>query len=793
MAKEKKIRKKIEIMKIKKNLAGVLLALCALTACTNDPLVDGSREETGEGVLKLSMTGLTLDASKQTQTRAPEIATPAENEVRNLILLVGAADVDEAGMIVPGGACKVYEYRKDWGAETPATGVNKLELSQAGTVVSGKVDISDLTQGKLWVKALVNGVGIRETGAAAVLTAAEMAAKDVETQFEWLRIDASDKWTWEWTTRPDATAKIVAPLPMMGKASMRHTGLNHMDLQLYRQVARFDLRNGREDLRIGSITPMQASAMLDTYSSQDVREDMQPVSLLPVDTDPGMDWENVPSEIAPAFYTYGSRLKNEKQRMYFHVEAKLNKNGVWTEKKYKMYLQRDGKDIEIRNNTRYVINVQEITDDIITATIRIENWTEGEQADGMIGGSETDSKKVPQVATLTGDDGANGVTWMLNPETGAIEKAVFNLIASGNYLQFTTPAAQPVTRAEGTDQPEVQVDIVSATGNDGDIWLRHTSEPGTGLNEGLVVHKLTVNLTGVENRTGTDLFVKVKNKSFPAKFVMFTVAGNKIAQAPLYEGVPAKELWLGGSAVPYYIAPVNAADGVQYPVSSPCPEGWNIPSEKDVIAFSGIANSASATTGAGSSLEEIDAAVLEAFPAGQYWTSTPVDNIPGNYWRIQLTSQSSAKAGLVYEPAAAASAETANVRCVRMVPPSYRGQEPAELNISGATASCFVAPADAGSGMQFTDNLASLCPAGWTLPTKNEIMAVVNVTEVEYPYDVDASVGQAFPSGTYWTRDAYDADRAWAVKVGNREGVPTVSVEKMNKVTGASVRCVRMK
>ena len=788
-------------MKLKKYMAGSLLALFALAACTNDSIVDTGIKETGEGILTLSMEGVALDTSKQAQTRAEQIATPEENEIQSMILLVYGLNVDGAGNYVEtGGACKVFEYRKNWGTETPGTNVTKLELAQTGTVVTGKMDVTALTQSKMAVKAFVNGMGVQMDGSDVVLTAAEMAAVPFATQYEWKEYaNEGTGWKVAWGTRTDVTTKIETPLPMQGDASIYHTGINNLDLRLYRQVARFDLRNGRTDLRIGSITPMQACTSVRGYTAEG-RTDMAAASFLPTDVDPGMEWENVPAEVAPGFYTYPSSRDAEKQPMYFKIAAKVNIAGVWTDKTYKMFLQKDGADITVDYNTRYVINVQDITDDIITATIRIENWTEGETIDGGIDGDATDSKKVPTVVAAVADDAANGVTWTNDPLTGLPKQAAFTTVLSGKYIQFTTPVAKAVaTRATGDDQPEVQVDIVSASGNQADVWLRHTSAVGTGANEGLIVHKLTVDVSGLANNTASvaDMFVKVKNKALPKNYVMLTVPGS-MTLLPVYNGNQAVSVGEGALVVDGSDVAAGEVANTQHSMTEGknlCADGWSLPTKSDLIKLAGV-------TGTPPEYWPYETVTnpkfTEAFPVGTlYWSSTSVTADDGSEKGCYMVVQSGSK-GVEVGFFDLAPARDNVIRCVKLAPPAYNGQESKKLDMGGSTIPCYVAPVNSDDDVQFkyanfaTDGTGQ-CPEGWNIPTKDEIMKITGVTAEEWPVDVDASILKAYPAGTYWTRDRFDADRAWAFKVGMRGDVATVSIEKMNDLTGGSARCVQLK
>ena len=130
--------------------------------------------------------------------------------------------------------------------------------------------------------------------------------------------------------------------------------------------------------------------------------------------------------------------------------------------------------------------------------------------------------------------------------------------------------------------------------------------------------------------------------------------------------------------------------------------------------------------------------------------------------------------------------------------PLYNGAPSVALSMGAGTTPCYVAPVNSDDDVQFkyanfaTDGTGQ-CPAGWNIPTKDEIMKITGVTETEWPVDVDASILRAYPAGTYWTRDRFDTDRAWAFKVGMRGDVAIVSIEKMNDLTGGRARCVQIK
>ena len=122
---------------------------------------------------------------------------------------------------------------------------------------------------------------------------------------------------------------------------------------------------------------------------------------------------------------------------------------------------------------------------------------------------------------------------------------------------------------------------------------------------------------------------------------------------------------------------------------------------------------------------------------------------------------------------------------------TYEGQAPNELAISGKTA-YYVAPVDASTGTEWGNiNFSTICPAGWHVPTKDELVAMIGLTAGDAPagtnYDVIKAV---FPAGgNYWS-STESGSNAWSLYV-RTDG--TSSILTSSKTYSSRVRCVRKK
>lgn len=534
-------------MKLKKYMAaGSLLALLALggVSCSSEEIIENGPgtevpgTDTGKAELVFQFGGLKL---KSPGTRAEAIATEDETVVENLVIILAGVD-DETH--TTGGAGVVYEYRSVWNNPPVETDHYKqLTLTQTGNVLTGKLLVDEAVMQPAYVSkkalVLVNGIRMNFTtpgGALSVLTNGEAISQLTYQQLYQIcggsvlgQDLAAEGGKMELVWGPaDLTAEnIGCPLPMTSRIeSINFHGSTNINVELTRRVARFDLRNGQSaQLRIGSIRPMDATTGIEFDEATGTRVDMMEQSFVPAVAD--ADWANVPAEVVPAFYTFPSALVMGEQPMKFRVSAKkLNgTSGLWEDKTYTLLLENaDKKPVSIDRNTRYVINISEVTDLHITGLIIIEDWEQGGDVDGDLNPS-TASRKAPTMNEVANDD-ANQIVWTLDNDGVTPTALSFGKAFSGQSISFSTPKVMPIdTSAPDTDQPKVTIDIFKEAGEDspGSVWLTASETVVTRADIGDVIHKLTV--VAPADGKYVPLFVKVKNHYYPDQFVMFRVTG----------------------------------------------------------------------------------------------------------------------------------------------------------------------------------------------------------------------------------------------------------------------------
>lgn len=552
-------------MKLKKYMAaGSLLALLALggVSCSSEEIIENGPGTVVPGTDKAELVfqfgGLKL---KSSGTRAETIATEDETVVENLVIILAGTD-DETH--TTGGAGIVYEYRSTWAAAPVETDHYKqLTLTQTGNVLTGKLLVDEAVMLPAYVSkkalVLVNGIKMNVTdadGTVSVLTSAEAISHVRGDRLYQIcggkvlgKDLAADGVSMELVWGPDdlTAENIGCPLPMTSRIeSINFHGSTNINVALTRRVSRFDLRNGQSaQLRIGSIRPMDATTGIEFDEATDTRVDMMDQSFVPAA--PDADWANVPAEVVPAFYTFPSALVAGEQPMKFRVSAKkLNgTTGLWEDKTYTLLLENaDKKPVSIDKNTRYVINISEVTDLHITAGIIVADWEQGGDVSGDLNPA-TASRKTPKMNEIANDD-ANQIVWTLAADGVTPTALSFGKAFNGQSISFSTPKVTPIdAAAPDADQPKVSIDIFKEAGVDspGTVWLTATETVVTRAATGDIVHKLTV-VTPVDGNY-VPLYVKVKNHYYPDQFVMFrvtAVASDKILVKP-EDGVTVPDGW----------------------------------------------------------------------------------------------------------------------------------------------------------------------------------------------------------------------------------------------------------
>lgn len=507
-------------MKIKHILNGLLAALLLATAsCSTDEQVknegDGSEVNAdGTRTIKFKLEGLTLASEKNgTKAGSSTIATDEENVVDDLRLALftnpSSSSFDKTT------DQEIWYYSKD-NLDAP-DGVNKLLLTQDGKNLTGVIK-TKLT-GNISAYLLTNGVTFRKANGSA-LTLPEFP----DQIYDLIKVGSNDgiivrketSGAYGATLLDFANTQITTPLPM-STTSVINTGISSsLSFKLERAVARFDLQNRIEKLRILSITPKNAPIAISRRSGR--IDQMKPVPVY-TGTDYAGDEALAAQTAVPLFYTLPSQLDDARmQPMTFDVKAMLRAaDGTWTEKIYNLQLTREGKQLAIVQNTRYTLSFTDATDQTLTASIFISDWSNGENLDGEIG----NTKVAPIVKLdngITSDQNiavitSTGVTIPVTNYTTDIETGASNENNVGTHLAF---------------------DILSTDGNLDHVWLKQPDVSPYALNG------RTLNCS-FEKDAGYSLdeypaqIVRIKNLANPTQYAMVRVvnwvtngAGNDI-------------------------------------------------------------------------------------------------------------------------------------------------------------------------------------------------------------------------------------------------------------------------
>lgn len=533
-------------MKLKQYIAAAsLLALMGLPAgCSKEEAMDNGKgtEVPSAGIRQLVFNFGGLRLPDGASTRAESIATQDETQVESLIILLAGVD-DETH--TTGKAAVVYEYRASWATEpTETSSYKKLVLQQNGNLLTGTLNVDEAVMLPEYISkkalVLVNGVKVRLTDASGTArdiatgsAFADIAATTPEDIYRMCGGQASGegfangtRMELAWGPADLTKADIKCPLPMSATINrIDFHGSTNLNVQLKRHVSRFDLRNGQTaQLRVGSIRPLSATTGIEfDDATRQTRVDMQDQSFVPAQN-PGADWENVPAEVAPAFYTFPSALHQGKQMMKLRVTAKkLNGNGTWENKTYTLNLANaDKQPISIDANTRYVINISEVTDLNITASITIADWQQGGDVDGDLNPNPA-SRKAPTLQQMA-DDPDGKFSWDIDPVSSLPTALNFGKAYANLATTFITPGEQVPSDAD-PGEPKVSIDIFREDGVADGVWLEATESPAptTRSTPSDVLHTLTI--LSIPDNPYPPLYVKVKNYHFPEQFVMFRVTG----------------------------------------------------------------------------------------------------------------------------------------------------------------------------------------------------------------------------------------------------------------------------
>lgn len=508
-------------MKLKYYLNGLLAALLLATAsCSTDELVkkDGEQPEInadGTRTLKLRFDGLSIGANNPGTKAGSVIATDEENLVDDLLMFL----MDQ------NGKREVWHYSKD-NLDEP-DGVDKLLLEQDGKVLNGVIR-TKLT-GNLDGAIFTNGLTLSSTEEPVKLEDWPLIPPtDIMESNKYILTTKNADGIYR-TRRTDlATQPITTPLPMYNIRVKIPVNSTSAAIPLERLVARFDLQNKIDNLRILRIIPRNAVDIASNNPEDvpDTRIDkMVPVSVY-TDVDYDSDAAIASQKAAPLFYTNASALNatNGIQPMTFDVDAVYkDATGNWINKTYNLQLTRNGRQMEIHGNTRYTIVLTDATDQTLTGSILISDWNTGDQIDGGIGNTGA----VPEF-----DFPAQTVTDNPTTQVGTSNQhiLVVDPKISGSSIKLSIPnyKTEIETNASGVDNvlDNLSFDIITLDGNEDNIWMKpDEATPFELSGDALICTFVAKSISDPNADAGQypSLMIRVKNKVNPAQYMAVKV------------------------------------------------------------------------------------------------------------------------------------------------------------------------------------------------------------------------------------------------------------------------------
>lgn len=510
-------------MKLKYYLNGLLAALLLATAsCSTDELVktDGEQpviDADGTRTLKLRFDGLSIGTDKPDTKAGSTIATDEENLVDDLVLiLVSGNDPITA-------QTETWHYSKE-NFDVP-DGVNKLLLTQEGKFLNGVVK-TKLT-GNIGGNIYVNGLSMSTTDAPVkvedqideLIQAKSPNAPTLNYILSQKNADGLYRYV-----KTDLVAQPIAtPLPMFNIEIGIPENYTSTVIPLHRLVARFDLQNKIDNIRVLRIIPRNAVDISNVDDRNDIRIDR----MAPVTVYAGTDYDSeealASQKATSLFYTLASYLNNGQQPMTFDVETVLkDAAGNWASKTYNLQLTRDGRQIDIDANTRYTILLTEATDQTLTGSILIADWNEGGPIDGEMGNTgavpefafPTQANEMPTIRVGTS-----------NQHILAVDPKKANSSIKLSIPNYKTAIE---TGAANVDNvlTNLSFDIVPLDGNASNVWIKADGTTPFALDENALVCTFVAKSTGApDSYTGEypSLMIRVKNKVNPAQYMAVKV------------------------------------------------------------------------------------------------------------------------------------------------------------------------------------------------------------------------------------------------------------------------------
>ena len=509
-------------MKLKYYLNGLLAALLLATAsCSTDELVktDGEQpviDADGTRTLKLRFDGLSIGTDKPDTKAGSTIATDEENLVDDLVLiLVSGNDPITA-------QTETWHYSKE-NFDVP-DGVNKLLLTQEGKFLNGVVK-TKLT-GNIGGNIYVNGLSMSTTDAPVKvedqIDELIQAKSPNAPTLNYILSQKNADGLYRYVKTDLATQPIATPLPMLNIGVGFPVNSTSTVIPLYRLVARFDLQNKIDNMRVLRIIPRNA-VDISNINRNDIRIDR----MAPVTVYAGIDYDSeealASQKATSLFYTLASYLNNGQQPMTFDVETVLkDAAGNWVNKIYNLQLTRDGRQIEVDSNTRYTILLTEATDQTLTGSILISAWSEGGPIDGEMGNTGA----APEFAFPTqATDMPTIQVGTSNQHILAVDPKMANSSIKLSIPNYKTAIETGATNVNNVLN-NLAFDIVPLDGNASNVWIKADGTTPFALDENALVCTFVAKSTGAPDSYAGEypsLMIRVKNKVNPAQYMAVKV------------------------------------------------------------------------------------------------------------------------------------------------------------------------------------------------------------------------------------------------------------------------------
>ena len=834
-------------MKVK-YLLGACLLLSGLASCTSDEIVpngggiDG--EVPGQGAVVFSITGLGSGSVENPGTRATVLATAEENRIDSLDIYVFAYDDDgtfdeDLASTETGVIAKLIPQSNDavtndanWYLQEKWTYKSTEPGHSTGKVDTGKPQLHEIpTLGGSGVARtaviypqkgrclkffiVANGGELTATGAdtpwTPVFTDAAATPATVGTRasdFLALRLRLGLK-----PADADQALPINCPLPMTAQMAATTADMVNMvgtnapaqatrPATLTRAVTRFDVVNyaalpSQGDYTLTDVYVTGHYAFTNLKNLIPTGEAMKAPVKHNLDGRTWTDYTDLTTGdramILPSVF-YTSPTLAGTDPMVLGLRGVLGKTTAQPGElltplnKDVRVVDDAGNPLVLKANYRYLLNIKKLGSDI-NVIFSVIDW------DSKILDADFSNAPMPRLMW----ENSQGITWSVDDADMNRHFVEMANTAVGSRLAFELGT---YTEDEMTDllldpanpaKIPFAINLVSLNDNpalpDDNIWLDTpviTFDPVKRDRFNVVLDIRPE--AEVPLNVRPDLMVMIFNKEHAEKAIFFRVASTWVAPVKPDDAPPV--------IIDDYTALVVPADTWQRALNGvPATGYYKMPSLADVNTMAGVQLTATPAT-------VTDADFIKVFP------STATRAVGGmRYWLADENGADNAyclvRTGDQASVVSTAKTDNIEVRYIKYSTPEYQygdGTPSVPVNLGTNDAGTvrtpvYVAPVDADEDVQFkyanfaTDG-SGLCPAGWNVPTKDEAMKIFGLAGTEWPEDVSTDILNAWPAGTYWTRDRYDSNRGWAYKIAS-DG--KVSVEKMNDTTGARARCLKIK